>query len=44
MSSGWLEDGIAGGHIKSIPYDEFSKHEVIARGAFGEVTKVYWGQ
>ncbi|CAG8448236.1 7321_t:CDS:2 [Acaulospora morrowiae] len=38
----WLQDAINEHHIISIPFDNFTKHEVITRGAFGEVTRAYW--
>ncbi|CAG8696540.1 11765_t:CDS:2, partial [Cetraspora pellucida] len=41
-SSQWIQQAVQERHIEFIPYDSFTKHEEIARGAYGEVTKAYW--
>ncbi|CAG8559018.1 19208_t:CDS:2, partial [Racocetra fulgida] len=41
-SSQWIQQAVDEHHIEFIPYDSFTKHEEIARGAYGEVTKAYW--
>src|ERR1044071_7436959 len=38
----WLQAAIAGGHIICIPFATFDQAEVVARGAFGEVSRAYW--
>ncbi|GES72491.1 kinase-like domain-containing protein [Rhizophagus clarus] len=38
----WLQAAIAAGHIISIPFATFDQAEIVARGAFGEVSRAYW--
>ncbi|CAG8643884.1 14957_t:CDS:2, partial [Gigaspora rosea] len=40
--SQWMQQAIDGHHVEFIPYDSFTDHKEIARGAYGEVTKAYW--
>ncbi|CAG8490008.1 5595_t:CDS:2 [Scutellospora calospora] len=41
-SSQWLKEAVNNGYIEFIPYESFTNHKEIARGAYGEVTKAYW--
>lgn len=38
----WLHAAIVAGHIISIPFATFDQAEIVARGAFGEVSRAYW--
>ena len=38
----WLQAAFAGGHIIHIPFATFDQATVVARGAFGEVSRAYW--
>ncbi|RIA79402.1 hypothetical protein C1645_80532 [Glomus cerebriforme] len=38
----WLKEAIRAGHIICIPFETFDQAEIIARGAFGEVSRAYW--
>lgn len=38
----WLQAAILAGHIISIPFATFDQAEIVARGAFGEVSRAYW--
>ncbi|CAG8735611.1 14644_t:CDS:2 [Acaulospora morrowiae] len=40
--SQWLQDSIKNGLIKFFDFNEFSDVKVLARGAFGEVSRAYW--
>ncbi|CAI2165031.1 7310_t:CDS:2 [Funneliformis geosporum] len=42
LENQWLQAAIKSEHIISINYDTFENAEVIARGAFGEVSRAYW--
>jgi hypothetical protein len=38
----WLQAAISADYIISIPFATFNQAEIVARGAFGEVSRAYW--